>query len=95
MHTFYVILVRVISIGHLMLIAANFAAIPFLIVNCPIYIWAPLITTMSSPLMGGPYCIMNRLENEFRHRAGMELIEDRTAQFLKEVKYIWRKLWAA
>ena len=55
----------------------------------------PVITFLVSPLVGGTYCIFNRLECLFRLKAGMPLIEDRVGHLLevitKEVKRLWER----
>jgi hypothetical protein len=66
------------------MIGTNFVAIPLLIKYEPFYIWMPLITFLVSPLVGGTYCMLNRLENHFRALAGMRLIEDRIAELFKK-----------
>jgi hypothetical protein len=37
----------------------------------------PIITCLVSPVLGGTYCMFNRLENFFRIKADMPLIRDR------------------
>jgi len=76
----YCILANVTATVHLVLIAMNVLAVPFLIVNEPFWIWAPLITFLVSPFVGGTYCIFNQLENLYRLKAGMPLIKDRLDQ---------------
>ena len=60
----------------------NLAAIPFLVAYEPFYIWAPLLTVLVSPLVGGTYCLLNRLENHYRALAGRPLINDRLENFI-------------
>lgn len=86
MQHFYIAFVRIIAAAHLCLMGLNIAAVPLVIINEPFYIWAPLITFLVSPLVGGTYCIFNRLENFFRERAGMPLITDRIEELFN-----WRK----
>ena len=71
---------KVIAVVHLAMIALNLISIPFLIVLEPFYIWMPLITFLVSPLIGGTYCMFNRLENHYRQKAGMPLIQDRVGE---------------
>ncbi len=78
----YYLLVKAIAAVHLVWIAVNLAAVPAMIVLAPWYIWAPLITFLVSPHVGGVYCMMNRLENHFREKANMPLIKDRVSAFL-------------
>ena len=75
----YRIAAHIVAIIHLLIISLNLLSIPFVIAFEPFYIWMPIITFLVSPLVGGTYCMFNRLENYFRHRAGMVLIHDRVA----------------
>tara|TARA_R100001143_G_scaffold61233_1_gene61668 strand:- start:918 stop:1202 length:285 start_codon:yes stop_codon:yes gene_type:complete len=67
---------------HLIVYVLNIVSIPLVIIYEPFYIWMPFITFFVSPLLGGVYCMFNRLENVYRQKAGMPLIEDRFAEFL-------------
>ncbi len=80
----YRLLARFVAIIHLAMIFLNVLSVPFLIVCEPFYIWMPLITFLVSPLVGGTYCIFNRLENHYRSKAGMPLIEDRVGELFKK-----------
>jgi hypothetical protein len=51
----------------------------------PFYIWMPIITMLVSPLVGGAYCLFNRLENHFRRKALLPLINDRFEEFTRNV----------
>lgn len=66
-----------------MIITLNLISIPFVVAYEPFYIWMPIITFLVSPLIGGNYCMFNRLENFFRFKAGMPLIEDRMGALFK------------
>ena len=77
MSVFYASMVKVVTIFHLGIVAANLVAIPLMILNEPFWLWMPLITFLVSPMLGGTYCMFNRLENYFRAKAGMRLIQDR------------------
>lgn len=81
----YNIAARLVSITHLFIIGLNVAAIPFVICREPFYIWMPVITMLVSPLVGGTYCMFNRLENFFRVKAGLPTIEDRMDALFKGV----------
>jgi hypothetical protein len=70
---------------HLFVIVLNLAAVPMLILHEPFWIWMPIITFGVSPLMGGTYCIFNRLENHYRQKAGLPLIHDRTYELFKNL----------
>jgi len=76
----YIFLVKLIAVIHLVLIGLNTAAIPVVIYMEPWYIWAPIVTMLSSPLMGGTNCIFNNIENYFRVKADMPEIEDRISE---------------
>jgi hypothetical protein len=52
----------------------------------PIYIWLPIISILGSPLLGGSNCYLNRLENKFRMKALMPLIDDRFEDLLVRKK---------
>lgn len=81
------IMVYIISIIHLLMIFLNLIAIPFLIIYEPFYIWMPIITLLVSPVIGSTYCMFNRLENYFRIKAGMDIIQDRFQAFIVETKH--------
>lgn len=70
---------KIVATLHIIVVALNAIALPLLIINEPFYIWMPMITVLCSPLIGGPYCMLNQLENFFRRGAGLESIEDRVA----------------
>ena len=80
---FYSLLVRFIAITHLLIIAINLISVPFIVAYEPIYVAMPLITFLVSPLIGGTYCMFNRLENFYRQKAGMRLIEDRIGELFR------------
>lgn len=81
--TMYRLLAHCVAITHLLIIALNLIAVPFVIAYEPFYIWMPLITFLVSPLIGGTYCMFNRLENHYRAKAGMRLIHDRVGDLFK------------
>ena len=88
----YKVAAYIIATLHLTIMALNLLSIPFMIVAAPFYIWMPIITLMVSPLLGGTYCVFNRLENFYRIKADLPLIQDRlwsTLDFLhmKIVKF--------
>lgn len=66
-----------VAVTHLLIIALNLISVPLVIAFEPFYIWMPLITFLVSPLVGGAYCMFNRLENHCRSKADMPLIHDR------------------
>ena len=76
----YYFLAKFVAFIHLIMIGMNIISVPFLIVTQPFYIWMPIITCLVSPVLGGTYCMFNRLENFFRAKAGMPLITDRLAE---------------
>ncbi len=71
MQAYYCFLVRVITIVHLGVYLVNTISIPFIMYKTPFYIWMPMLTMMVSPVLGGTYCMFNRLENYVRVKAGM------------------------
>ena len=75
---------HLVAILHLIIIGMNLISVPFLIAYTPFYIWMPLITFLVSPLIGGSYCMFNRIENYFREKAGMHLIVDRVGELFKQ-----------
>lgn len=79
----YYYMAKLVAVVHMGIILLNAAAIPFLIWKEPFWIWMPLITMLGSPVLGGTYCMFNRLENHYRRKAGMPQIEDRFAEFLR------------
>ncbi len=74
---------KLVAIIHLMIMILNLISVPFVIAYEPFYIWMPIITFLVSPVIGGTYCLFNRLENHFRAKAGMSLIEDRIGELFK------------
>jgi len=77
----------IVAIGHFILIAANLVAPIFLILHAPWYVAAPLITVLFSPMAGASYCAYNQLENFFRSRLGLELIEhDVTIHYINLIR---------
>jgi len=68
----YYYISRIIFVTHITVIMINVISIPLLIVNMPIYIWMPMITLLVSPILGGTYCIFNRIENHYRIKAGKQ-----------------------
>jgi len=68
----YRILSFVVSAIHQIIIYGNTIAVLFLIIKQPWYIWLPVGTCILSPLLGGSLCIMNRLENKLRIKAGLK-----------------------
>jgi len=80
----YRLLAHTVAILHLLIIILNFLSIPFVIAYEPFYIWMPVITFLVSPLVGGTYCMYNRLENHFRRKALMPLIQNRSDFIFKQ-----------
>ena len=76
-------MVYFVATVHTVLILMNFASIPILVASEPFWIWTPLLTFLASPLLGGQYCIFNRIENHYRHNAGMPKIVDRVNEIWK------------
>lgn len=76
-------LVYFVATVHTMLIFLNFISIPLLVTNEPFWIWTPLLTFLASPLLGGQFCIFNRIENFYREKAGMPKIVDRVNEIWK------------
>lgn len=79
----YYYVVKFIAGVHLIVIFGNLVAIPCLIYYQPFYIWLPIITFLVNPMVGGSYCMMNRLENHYRSKADMPLITDRLAELFR------------
>lgn len=79
----YYFMAKFVAGVHLIIIGMNTLAIPFLIWKEPFWIWMPMLTMLSSPLLGGAYCLFNRLENYYRYKAGMRPIEDRFTELLR------------
>lgn len=77
------LLSKLVSIFHIGLITTNIIAIPLLIIHEPFWIWMPLITVMCSPLFGGVYCPLNRMENYFRRKSGQEQIVDKLTDIIQ------------
>lgn len=77
---------RLIAFIHLIIMSINFISIPMVIIYEPFWIWMPIITFMVSPVIGGTYCMFNRLENHFRKKALMPLIEDRLGDLFNRRK---------
>jgi len=77
------IIVYFIAIVHTLLIFLNIISIPLMIINEPIWIKIPLITCLVSPVLGGSYCIFNRIENYYREKANMPQITDRLDDIFK------------
>lgn len=71
------VLAHCIATIHLTMIILNLLSVPFVIAYEPFYIWMPVITFLVSPLIGGTYCMFNRMENFCRVRAAMPVIHDR------------------
>jgi hypothetical protein len=61
-----------VAFVHSVLILGNTLAIPFILYFEPWYIALPLMTFLNSPLLGSRFCILNRLEDIYRRRAGMK-----------------------
>lgn len=80
---YYRSLVRFIAVVHTLVMVMNTVAIPLLIIYEPFWIWMPIITFLVNPMVGGSYCFMNRLENLYREKAGMPLINDRGEEIIK------------
>lgn len=77
---------RFIAFIHVCIILINVVAIPCIIYFEPFWIWMPIITVMVSPVLGGTYCMFNRIENHYRIKAGLWPIQDRmTHLFGKEL----------
>jgi len=79
----YYYMAKFVAVAHMGIILLNALAVPFLIWKEPFWIWMPMITMLVSPVLGGTYCMFNRLENHYRFKAGMPLIDDRFAEFLR------------
>jgi hypothetical protein len=79
-----------VAFVHQFLIWTNTLAIPFLIYYEDWYIALPIIALLYSPLFGSRFCILNRLEDIYRRRAGMrsyhydEYIHDEAYKALAE-----------
>lgn len=82
----YKLIAHFIAVVHLLIITLNLVSVPFVIIFEPFYIWMPIITFLVSPLVGGAYCMFNRLENYFRAKAGMRLIDDRVGELFRRNK---------
>ena len=82
MQEYYYYFVKAIAGIHMILIFGNILSVPLLVAYTPFYIWMPMVTMLVSPVLGGTYCIFNRLENFYRFKAGMPQIDDRLAEFL-------------
>lgn len=80
------ILAHIVAAIHLIMIGVNTVAIPMVILYEPFYIWMPIITFLVSPFLGGVYCIFNRLENDFRRKAGMREITDRIDDLIMKIR---------
>lgn len=80
---YFVFMVNLVSVLHLLLLIVNTVSVAFLIAYMPFYVWVPLISLLASPIMGGHYCFLNRLENLYRGKAGMPFIVDRSLDILK------------
>ena len=78
-------LAHITAIVHLLIIALNLLSVPFVVAYEPFYIWMPIITFLVSPLVGGTYCMFNRVENHFRRQAGMPEIYDRLGHFIEQI----------
>jgi hypothetical protein len=87
----YRILAHCVAVTHLVIIFLNLLAVPLLIINMPFYIWMPIITLLVNPMIGGAYCMFNRLENYFRFKAFMPPIQDRIGDLLLQIKRITTK----
>lgn len=70
-----------IGVIHMGIILLNVLSIPLVLIHEPFYIWMPIITVLVSPVIGGTYCIFNRIENHFRVLGGLEPINDRFESF--------------
>ena len=81
--TLYGLVARIISLIHILLIVGNLISVPFLVLYTPFYICIPLITMLVSPVLGGSYCLFNRLENYFRYKAGRPQITCRVNSLYK------------
>lgn len=79
------LLAHITAILHLLIILLNLLAVPFVVAYEPFYIWMPIITFLVSPLVGGCYCMFNRMENHFRELAGMPLIHDRLGHLIEQI----------
>ncbi len=71
-----------IAVIHLLIIGTNLISVPLLLIYQPFYICMPLITMLVSPVLGGTYCMFNRMENFYRIKAGLSPIHDRLGSFL-------------
>ena len=79
----YSCIARIVAVVHLLIITLNLLSVPFVVAYEPFYIWMPIITFLVSPMIGGTFCMFNRLENHFRAKAGMRLITDRVAELFR------------
>jgi hypothetical protein len=83
---YYYYIAKAVAAVHLIIIFLNLVSVPLLIAYEPFYVWMPLITFLVSPLVGGTYCMFNRLENYYRAKAGMPLINDRIGALFGDFK---------
>lgn len=83
---YYRFIANIIATIHIVLYCMNIISIPMLIAYQPFYIWCPMLTFMVSPLLGGSYCMFNRLENYYRAKAGMPLIWDQSCKLFNLFK---------
>lgn len=67
---------------HIIITLVNLVSVPCLLLYTPFYIWMPIITMLVSPVVGGTYCMFNRMENFYRLKAGLPPIHDRWSSFL-------------
>lgn len=85
------VIVCAIVLLHNILIILNLMSIPLLIIHEPFYISLPLLTVLMSPLLGGAHCVLNNIENYFRGKADMDLIEDRTEEISEFINKLFRR----
>ena len=82
----YRLLAHLVAGVHLLIIFGNFISIPILINVFPFYVWLPIITLLVSPVIGGTFCMFNRLENYFRNLANMPQIHDRIGHIIEKLR---------
>jgi len=81
---YYYYAYKAVAFFHLVIIFLNMVSVPLLIAYQPFYIWIPMISLLASPVIGGTHCIINRLENKFRVKAGVPVMYDRLEELFKK-----------
>ena len=41
----------------------------------PVYVWVPMVTLITHPIVCGAFCALNNIENMYRARLGWTLIQ--------------------